>query len=112
MRLPGVFVDMVISKDATGLVTVSVDSAPQFSFMDTSSLATFNPSGANFFIDDHATGQSEASSDRVDFIKISDTASIESGVPEPSTWAMMILGFAGIGFMAYRRKSKSALMAA
>jgi hypothetical protein len=32
-------------------------------------------------------------------------------VPEPSTWAMMILGFAGIGFMAYRRKSKPALMA-
>lgn len=24
--------------------------------------------------------------------------------PEPSTWAMMILGFAGIGFMAYRRR--------
>ena len=35
-----------------------------------------------------------------------------SDVPEPSTWAMMILGFAGIGFMAYRRKSKSALMTA
>ena len=27
-----------------------------------------------------------------------------SAVPEPSTWAMMILGFAGIGFMAYRKK--------
>jgi hypothetical protein len=27
-----------------------------------------------------------------------------SPVPEPSTWAMMLLGFAGIGFMAYRRK--------
>jgi hypothetical protein len=26
-------------------------------------------------------------------------------VPEPSTWAMMLLGFAGLGFMAYRRKS-------
>ena len=25
-------------------------------------------------------------------------------VPEPSTWAMMILGFFGIGFMGYRRK--------
>jgi hypothetical protein len=24
--------------------------------------------------------------------------------PEPSTWAMMVLGFAGVGFMAYRRK--------
>jgi hypothetical protein len=33
-------------------------------------------------------------------------------VPEPSTWAMMVLGFAGVGFMAYRRKSKPALMAA
>jgi hypothetical protein len=35
-----------------------------------------------------------------------------TAAPEPSTWAMMILGFAGIGFMAYRRKSKPALMAA
>ncbi len=35
-----------------------------------------------------------------------------SAVPELSTWAMMILGFAGVGFMAYRRKSKPALMAA
>jgi len=35
-----------------------------------------------------------------------------AAVPEPSTWAMMILGFAGLGFMAYRRKSKPALMAA
>jgi PEP-CTERM motif len=28
-----------------------------------------------------------------------------AAVPEPSTWAMMILGFAGIGFLAHRRKS-------
>jgi hypothetical protein len=35
-----------------------------------------------------------------------------SAVPEPSTWAMMILGFAGVGFMAYRRKSKPELMTA
>ena len=27
-----------------------------------------------------------------------------AAVPEPSTWAMMILGFAGVGFMAYRRR--------
>jgi hypothetical protein len=25
-------------------------------------------------------------------------------VPEPSTWAMLILGFCGLGFVAYRRK--------
>jgi hypothetical protein len=35
-----------------------------------------------------------------------------SAVPEPSTWAMMLLGFAGVGFVAYRRKAKPALMAA
>jgi hypothetical protein len=35
-----------------------------------------------------------------------------SAVPEPSTWAMLLMGFAGVGFMAYRRKSKPALMAA
>jgi hypothetical protein len=27
-----------------------------------------------------------------------------AAVPEASTWAMMLLGFAGVGFMAYRRK--------
>ena len=26
-----------------------------------------------------------------------------TGIPEPSTWAMMVLGFAGIGFMSCRR---------
>jgi PEP-CTERM motif-containing protein len=35
-----------------------------------------------------------------------------AAVPEPSTWAMMILGFCGIGFMTYRRKNQMALNAA
>jgi hypothetical protein len=30
-----------------------------------------------------------------------------AAVPEPSTWAMMILGFAGIGTMAYRRRKQT-----
>jgi PEP-CTERM motif len=30
-----------------------------------------------------------------------------AAVPEPSTWAMMILGFVGVGFMAYRRKDRA-----
>ena len=33
-----------------------------------------------------------------------------SPVPEPSTWAMLILGFAGVGFMAYRRKSNGSAL--
>jgi PEP-CTERM motif len=37
---------------------------------------------------------------------------LNTAVPEPSTWAMMLLGFAGIGFLAYRRNTKHALNAA
>ena len=32
-------------------------------------------------------------------------------VPEPSTWAMMILGFAGVGYMTYRRRKQTASFA-
>jgi hypothetical protein len=35
-----------------------------------------------------------------------------NGVPEPSTWAMMLLGFVGIGFMAYRRKPNTLVVTA
>jgi len=31
---------------------------------------------------------------------------LQTAVPEPGTWAMMILGFAGVGFMAYRRRDQ------
>ena len=34
-----------------------------------------------------------------------DSFSVASAVPEPSTWAMMILGFLGVGFMTYRKKT-------
>jgi hypothetical protein len=34
---------------------------------------------------------------------------LTTDVPEPSTWAMMILGFVGVGVTAYRRKSKPTL---
>jgi PEP-CTERM motif len=30
-------------------------------------------------------------------------------VPEPSTWAMVMLGFFGVGFIAYRKKSRGTL---
>ena len=30
-----------------------------------------------------------------------------AAVPEPATWAMMVLGFFGVGFMAYRRRDQN-----
>jgi hypothetical protein len=35
-----------------------------------------------------------------------------SSVPEPSTWAMMMLGFASLGYAAFRRSSKTRTLAA
>jgi hypothetical protein len=40
-----------------------------------------------------------------DFAKVT----VLAAVPEPSTWAMMMLGFAGLGLMAYRRRQRGAL---
>ena len=37
------------------------------------------------------------------------TSGVTSAVPEPSTWAMMIMGFFGVGFMAYRRNNRPVL---
>jgi hypothetical protein len=30
-------------------------------------------------------------------------------VPEPSTWALMLIGFAGLGYAGFRRASKTPL---
>jgi PEP-CTERM motif len=37
--------------------------------------------------------------------------SLGSAIPEPSTWAMMALGFAGLGYAAFRRNSKGRALA-
>jgi len=62
--------------------------------------------------DDHTVTFFNVNNDPLQLFALSGELDVAAAVPEPSTWAMMILGFAGVGFMAYRRKSKSALMAA
>ena len=39
-----------------------------------------------------------------------DSFTVQIGVPEPSTWAMMLIGFAGLGF-AFRRSRRKAAFA-
>jgi PEP-CTERM motif len=41
-----------------------------------------------------------------------DIALTVSAVPEPATWALMLLGFASIGFFAYHRAKKTAVVTA
>jgi hypothetical protein len=40
-----------------------------------------------------------------------DVTTLAGGVPEPSTWAMMFLGFAGLGYAAFRRAKKQVIAA-
>jgi hypothetical protein len=40
------------------------------------------------------------------------TIGFETTVPEPSTWALMLLGFAGLGFLGYRKVRQGTLAAA
>jgi hypothetical protein len=75
-------------------------------FNDKSESCSDNRSAVGFTVGDQNIGANF----------ISETGNFEFGVaaavPEPSTWAMMILGFFGLGFMAYRRKDSLALKAA
>jgi hypothetical protein len=39
------------------------------------------------------------------------TIGFETTIPEPSTWAMMLLGFSGLGFLGYRKARMGKLAA-
>ena len=39
------------------------------------------------------------------------TLAVHTAIPEPSTWAMMLLGFAGLGFAGYLRRTARPLAA-
>ena len=47
-----------------------------------------------------------------DGLSVAGEEPIASAVPEPSTWAMLLIGFAGIGFAAYRKRRVSAALRA
>jgi hypothetical protein len=97
-----------------------------FMFLDTGSPANFvsgKYTNVFYIIPWPNTGETEATSYyhspdtyidyyNGDYIPKNWTLTAVAAVPEPSTWAMMLFGFAGVGFIAYRRKSKPALMAA
>jgi PEP-CTERM motif len=48
------------------------------------------------------------------FFSLEDPVTIDTivvGTPEPSTWAMMLLGFIGLGFMGYRKSRRTLIRA-
>ena len=82
----------------------------------------FTKTGANGYV-----GNTTVNFDTSDFmLRVTDTLTVPAGstvtavensfvqvaIPEPSTWAMMLLGFAGLGFVGYRKADRMSSPAA
>ena len=106
-------VRVTFSRDALGNAIGYLNGVQQFTLIDTSGQAVFG-SVINFLQDDNATGRREASSGFVDYIRVFDQVltpiqavppTTAGAVPEPATWAMLLLGFGGVG-QALRRRPR------
>jgi len=109
---------LVVTRDAANLFKGYLNGVEAISFTDSGSLAVI-ASDLRFFSDDFATGQGEASPGFVDYIRTYDTAlsagavaelyraggDVGAAVPEPAAWAMMIVGFGGVGAVMRRRRT-------
>jgi len=59
----------------------------------------------SFVVDNFAQNGGNPTSLDVAFAESAAIRESVGGVPEPATWLMMVLGFLGLGFAAYRRKN-------
>jgi len=68
---------------------------------------SYNPSGGEEAVIQLGTAAGDLLGADVSNITVTVTAS--APVPEPSTWAMMLLGFTGLGFASYRARKRGLL---
>lgn len=116
----GTPVRLTLSRDNTGLITAYIDGSLIYSQSDPNNYSATAITGLNpltFFTDDRATGGGqgstggEASTGFVDYIRIANGALTPGeitpppAVPEPATWAMMILGMGAVGYAMRRQKA-------
>jgi hypothetical protein len=91
----------LVELNGTLLGTYSVTSGQAFT---SESVTGFLVAGNNILSFISATPTSSISMDETVFL---DAVSV-AAIPEPSTWAMMIMGFVGLAFAAYRRRCSNA----
>jgi len=82
-------------------LTVSTSTGLPLSFSDTTTLASGGT--VDFVVDGGGTNQSD------DVVGLAATI---SSTPLPSTWLMLLSGFLGLGFVAYRGSKKKVLATA
>ena len=83
------------------VVSFSINGAPSVSLTDTGHILD---TGNYDFVNNNVDGN-----ESINWNLIGSEANRggTSGVPEPSTWAMMLIGFVGLGFAGYRRAKKA-----
>jgi hypothetical protein len=96
------------SLDALNLITFNGDLANSFTgaqLLGLSATGCQNDPACNRFVEFSGPITSFSLSSGNNSFEVD---SFTTAVPEPATWGMMILGFLGVGFMAYRRKGRAA----
>jgi PEP-CTERM motif len=71
----------------------------RFLLLDDGGLSTFSRLSTNGLPDTEGNG--------ADVLVYAQASAVQPGVPEPSTWAMMLLGFAGLGFALRQSRRKA-----
>ena len=108
-------VRVTITRDEADNFTGYVDGVQQISFLDDTGLARFGTASntARFFIDDNVVA-GEASAGSVDSIAIYATAlsaqeiaALAPAVPEPGTYALMLVGLAGVLALGKHRRQRA-----
>ena len=96
-------VDILVNGQSTGITNGSTDTGQYTSFWQLSISSNFT-SGTNTldFIVNNDGGPTA--------LRVEVTGSVAT-VPEPATWAMMLLGFVGLGFAGYRSHKASVSIA-
>jgi hypothetical protein len=90
------------SAGSTSANFISTNPTTSTNFWNSSETLNFVASGSSTLI--ALAGSSGFSYIGVDNVSVVETS--PGGVPEPSTWAMILLGFAGVAYMGYRRANE------
>jgi hypothetical protein len=97
---PGATVSENFSPDVSGFYQFTWDASAPNGFTN---VGVFQLSAAFYSGDPFGNGQYLFAADD-SFAPYSATVTNVGSVPEASTWAMMLVGFAGLGFVVYRRR--------
>jgi Concanavalin A-like lectin/glucanases superfamily/PEP-CTERM motif len=103
----GVFHTVTLTVDGT-IVTAFLDGVEQFKNLSTDIMDISSTGIINLFLDNTvAGGQGEWSSGSIDSALFYNGIAPPVATPEPSTWAMLLIGFAGLGFAGWRGSQKA-----